>query len=219
MLAVAAYTCGGQVFAGAAVARHQTGSKEAVSARELRTALMQGHVIDTVDVKILAALQSNGRLSNVELAKHIGLSAPPTLRRTAVLEERALIKSYHAELDPKMLGFPVTAFITVALGSQGQTEIAAFEAVLQANPNIRECHALSGHKDFLIKGVFHDLTETNDFVRDVLLRTPNVRTVNTTFSIARTKHEPMVPMEMVEAKLAPGDIKKLRALALRRAAE
>ncbi len=201
------------------MARHLSGSKEAVTARELRATVMQGHALDTVDVKILAALQSHGRLTNVELAKLVGLSAPPALRRTALLEERGLIKRYQADLDSKMLGFAVTAFITVALGSQSQADVAAFEVVMQDHPNIRECHALSGHKDFLIKGVFRDLTEANDFVRDVLLTTPNVRTVNTTFSIAQTKREPAVPMDMVEAKLAPGDIKKLRGLALRRAAE
>jgi DNA-binding Lrp family transcriptional regulator len=201
------------------MARHPNGSKEAATARELRAVIMQGHTLDTVDVKILSALQSHGRLSNVELAKKVGLSAPPALRRTAVLEDRGLIKCYRAELNAKMLGFDVTAFITVTLASQSQADITAFEAVMQNNPNIRECHALSGHKDFMIKGVFRDLTETNEFVRDVLLTTPNVRTVNTTFSITRTKHEPAVPTELVEAKLAPSDIKKLRALALRRAAE
>jgi DNA-binding Lrp family transcriptional regulator len=190
-----------------------------VSARALRTAHLQGHVLDTVDIKILTALQRNGRISNVELAREVGLSAPPALRRTAVLEERGLIKSYHAELDPKMLGFAVTAFITVALGSQGQSEVAAFETVMQDHQNVRECHALSGHKDFMIKGVFRDLTEANDFVRDVLLKTPNVRTVHTTFAITRTKHEPTVPVEQVEAKLSLVDIKKLRELAFRRAAE
>ncbi len=182
------------------MARHSNGSKAAEAARELRTSTMQGHVLDAIDIKILDMLQRNGRISNIELAKEIGLSPPPALRRTAVLEERGLIKGYHAELNPKMLGFEVIAFITVALGSQSQSDVAAFETAMQVHANIRECHALSGLRDFLIKGLFHDLTSANDFVRDVLLQTPNVRNANTAFSTLRIKEEPAVPLELVETK-------------------
>jgi DNA-binding Lrp family transcriptional regulator len=201
------------------MARHQTGTQEALRAREVRSAISQGHILDTVDIKILSTLQVDGRISNVNLAKRAGISAPPALRRTATLEERGLIKGYRAHLDPKRLGFEVTAFIAVSLASQSQSEVAAFEKVMRDYPKVRECHALSGHKDFLLRGVFHDLTDCNDFVREVLLRTPNVRTINTTFVIARTKNEPTLPLELVEAKLSIGDIKKLRELAFRRPEE
>jgi DNA-binding Lrp family transcriptional regulator len=192
------------------MARHHAGTDKALNARLVRQAVTQGHILDTVDIKILSTLQADGRISNVNLSKKAGISAPPALRRTATLEERGIIKGYHAELDPKKFGFDVTAFIMVSLSSQSQGEVAAFEIAMSGYDQVRECHALSGHKDFLLRCAFATLSDSNDFVRDVLLKTPNVRTVNTTFAISRIKHEPLVPLEQMEVKLSLGDVKKLR---------
>ncbi len=195
------------------MARHMAGSDRAVSAREERSAVHKGHEIDTADLNILSVLQTDGRISNVDLSKRVGLSPPPTLRRVATLEERGLIKGVHAVLNPKALGYEVTSFILVGLTSQANAEVATFEAAMQANPNVRECHALSGQRDFLLRCAFHDLSGSNDFVRTVLLRMPGVSTASTSFAIAQTKDAPLIPLEAVEAKLSLNDVKALKAVA------
>src|ERR1700748_33035 len=157
------------------MSRHQSGTERAMLAREARLASTKGHVLDTVDVKMLSRLQVDGRVWNVNLAKHAGVSAPPALRRTATLVERGIIQGYHADLDPKKFGYEVTAFVTVSLTSQSQSDILSFEHLMNGIPNVRECHALAGSKDFLLCCMFHDLTACNDFVRGELLTTRNVR--------------------------------------------
>jgi DNA-binding Lrp family transcriptional regulator len=193
--------------------RHVTGSDQATGAREDQRHGQEGHQIDTADLNILGVLQTDGRISNVDLSKRAGLSPPPTLRRVATLEECGFIKGVHAVLNPKALGYEVTSFILVGLTSQANAEVATFEATMQANPNVRECHALSGQRDFLLRCAFHDLSGSNDFVRTVLLRMPGVRTTSTSFAIAQTKSVPFVPLEAVEAKLSLNDVKALKRLA------
>jgi DNA-binding Lrp family transcriptional regulator len=171
------------------------------------------HLIDTVDIRILAALQRNGRLSNVELSEQVGLSPPPALRRTSSLEERGLIRGYRVDIDQRKFGFHVTAFLSVELSSLSSRDIASFEDTMRLQKNVRECHWLSGYKDFLIRAIFRNLTEANDFIRNVLLTAEGVRRVNTMFSISRTKYEPGIPVETVEARLSYVDITRLRRLA------
>jgi DNA-binding Lrp family transcriptional regulator len=100
------------------MARHRTGSPAAMQAREALFATMKAHVLDTIDLQILRTLQANGRASNVALAEHAGITAPPALRRTAALQDRGVIKGVHARLDAEKLGYAVTAFISVGLASQ-----------------------------------------------------------------------------------------------------
>ena len=182
------------------MSRYVTGSEAARRARLNATSMMQGHALDAVDVRILQTLQNEGRTTNVNLAKSVGITAPSTLRRTAVLEERGIIRGYHADLDPGKFGYGVIAFITVGLQSQADQAIKAFENLMRMLPNVRECHALSGHRDFLLKGVFRNLTESHAFVTDVLLKTPNVVTVHTAFAIAKIKNVPGVPVMLISAK-------------------
>lgn len=195
------------------MARHVSGSEKALAARAAMKAALHGHELDTADVRILTVLQKDGRISNVNLSRLAGLSPPPTLRRTATLEERGIIKGYHAEIDTGKFGYAITAFILVGLASQSRSDIVAFEHAMAHLTNVRECHAVSGQRDFLLKCLFHDLTESNTFTRDILLRTPNVRTVTTSFAMTKTKSEPGVPLERVEAGLSLGDIRKLRRAA------
>jgi DNA-binding Lrp family transcriptional regulator len=136
------------------MARHVAGSDQAIGAAKHHQLSHQGHQIDTADLNILAVLQTDGRISNVDLSKRVGLSPPPTLRRVATLEERGFINGVHAVLNPKALGYQVTSFILVGLTSQANAEVATFEAAMQANSNVRECHALSGQRDFLCAAPF-----------------------------------------------------------------
>src|ERR1700753_1213938 len=99
---------------------------------------------DDIDVRILGLLQDNGRMTNVELADRVGLTAPPCLRRVRALEEAGAIKGYHAELDPATLGYPITVFAMVSLKSQAERDLAAFESHIATIPEIRQCQMLNG---------------------------------------------------------------------------
>jgi len=109
--------------------------------------------LDDIDWKILRELQGDGRMTNVELARRVGISAPPCLRRVRALEEAGFIKGYRALLDGKALGFEVTAFAMVHLSSQAEADLTAFEEFVRAQPIVRECWMLSGEIDFVLKYV------------------------------------------------------------------
>src|ERR1700743_3833466 len=112
---------------------------------------------DHIDRQILALLQDDGRMTNVELADRVGLTAPPCLRRVRALEEAGAIRGYHAELDPGTLGYPITVFAMVSLRSQAEHDLAAFEEHVATIPEVRECHMLNGEIDFILKIVATDL--------------------------------------------------------------
>jgi DNA-binding Lrp family transcriptional regulator len=118
--------------------------------------------LDAIDWKILKELQGDGRMTNVELARRVGISAPPCLRRVRALEEAGFIKGYRGLLDEKLLGFEVTVFAMVHLSSQAEADLAAFEAFVRAQPIVRECWMLSGEIDFVLKCVAPNLTVSPD---------------------------------------------------------
>jgi DNA-binding Lrp family transcriptional regulator len=150
--------------------------------------------LDATDWKILSELQADGRITNVELAKRAGLSAPPCLRRVRALEEAGVIKSYRAILDEKQLGYQVTCFAMVHLASQAETDLALFEERIRAWPLVRECWTLSGDIDYILKCVAPDLRAFQSFVLE-LTGLPNVRNVRTAVTLDVVKDEPIVPLE------------------------
>ena len=107
--------------------------------------------LDPIDRKILAELQADGRMTNVELAKRVGISAPPCLRRVRTLEENGYLKGYHADVDASELGFEVQVFANVGLASQAEVDLSAFENRCRAWPLVRECHMLNGEVDFILR--------------------------------------------------------------------
>src|SRR3954465_3065739 len=117
--------------------------------------------LDEVDRQILAELQSDGRMTNVELARRVGLSAPPCLRRVRRLEEERIIRGYHADLDPVALGYEITFFALVGLESQKEAMLSAFEQRVRAWPEVRECHMIRGGGDFLLRLVARDTAHEN----------------------------------------------------------
>lgn len=158
--------------------------------------------LDEIDRKILAELQSDGRMTNVELAKRVGISAPPCLRRVRTLEETGYIRGYHADVDARELGFEVQVFAMVGLQSQAQTDLTAFEDACRQWPLVRECHMLNGEVDFILKCVAPDLSSFQNFLTGELLTTPNVASVKTSLVIRAAKDEPGVPFDVLEARLA-----------------
>jgi DNA-binding Lrp family transcriptional regulator len=158
--------------------------------------------LDPIDRKILAELQADGRMTNVELAKRVGISAPPCLRRVRTLEDLGLIKGYHADVNTRELGFEVQVFAMVGLDSQAEAELSAFEEKCRNWPLVRECHMLNGEVDFILKCVAPDLSSFQTFLTGDLLTTPNVASVKTSLVIRGAKDEPGVPFDVLEERLS-----------------
>lgn len=163
---------------------------------------MQHAKLDPIDRKILAELQGDGRMTNVELAKRVGISAPPCLRRVRTLEEAGFIKGYHAEVDARQLGFEVEVFAMVSLTSQAEADLVAFEERCNALPLVRECHMLNGEIDFILKCVAPDLSSFQTFLTAELTSAPNVASVRTSLVIRGAKDAPGVPFDVMEDRLA-----------------
>ena len=150
--------------------------------------------LDTIDWKILKELQSDGRISNVALAARVGLSPPPCLRRVRALEQAGYISGYRALLDAAELGFDVQLFAHVGLKSQAEAELNAFAARVRNWPLVRECYAVSGDADFILKCIGRDIHAMQDFVIKELTAAPNVDSVKTTLILDISKYEPGVPI-------------------------
>src|ERR1700756_3196831 len=150
--------------------------------------------LDAIDRKILKELQDDGRITNVELAARVGISAPPCLRRVRALEQAGYIKGYRALLDEKLLGYEMTVFAMVHLASQADPDLVAFEKFVRSQPIVRECWMLSGEIDFILKCVAPDLKTFQAFVAE-LTAAPHVRNVKTSLTLRNSKDAAMVPME------------------------
>ena len=158
--------------------------------------------LDPIDRKILAELQGDGRMTNVELASRVGISAPPCLRRVRTLEEAGYIRGYHADIDARELGFEVSVFAMVRLSSQAEADLSAFEARCRDWPLVRECHMLNGEIDFILKCVSPDLSTFQNFLTEQLTRADNVANVKTSLVIRCAKDEPGLPFDVLEERLA-----------------
>jgi DNA-binding Lrp family transcriptional regulator len=163
---------------------------------------MPGQKLDEIDRMILAELQADGRMTNVELAKRVGISAPPCLRRVRTLEEQGYIRGYHADIDPREMGFEVQVFAMVRLLSQAEADLSAFEAKCLSWPLVRECHMLNGEVDFILKCVSPDLRTFQNFLTEQLTAAPNVASVKTSLVIRGAKDDPGIPFDILEARLA-----------------
>ncbi len=156
---------------------------------------------DPIDRKILSELQADGRMTNVELARRVGISAPPCLRRVRALEESGFIRGYHAEVDARKLGFEVQVFAMVGLVSQAEADLSAFEERCRNWPLVRECHMLNGEVDFMLKCVAPDLSTFQRFLTEELTAAENVASVKTSLVIRCAKDLPGVPFEVLEERL------------------
>ena len=184
-----------------AICHHSPSSAAASNARARRSGatLMRQARLDQTDRRILRELQADGRITNVELARKVGISAPPCLRRVRALEEAGFIRGYAALLDDRALGFDVTAFAMVGLHSQAEVDLVAFEQRVRGSPIVRDCYMLSGEIDFMLKCVAPDLTAFQDFIIHELTAAPNVASVKTSLVIRASKHDPGVPIEAMPA--------------------
>jgi DNA-binding Lrp family transcriptional regulator len=163
---------------------------------------MAANKLDEIDRKILAELQADGRMTNVELAKRVGISAPPCLRRVRTLEEAGYIRGYHADVNPRELGFEVQVFAMVRLHSQAEVDLSAFEQRCRDWPLVRECHMLNGEIDFVLKCAAPDLSTFQSFLTGELTAAENVASVKTSLVIRCAKDDPGVPFDVLEERLA-----------------
>ena len=157
--------------------------------------IMIGARLDKTDWLIVKELQAEGRITNVELARRVGISSPPCLRRVRALEEEGVISGYCAFVDEKKAGFDVTGFAMVGLHRQSEADLVAFEERVRTWPVVRECFMLSGEIDFILKCVTRDLSEFQDFIINELTAAPNVDSVKTSLAIRRSKFEAGIPIE------------------------
>ncbi|OSQ38478.1 Lrp/AsnC family transcriptional regulator [Thalassospira mesophila] len=157
---------------------------------------MQRVKLDRIDRRILRDLQEDGRMTNVELARRAGISAPPCLRRVRALEEAGFIQGYHADVDAQALGYNVTVFALVGLSSQAEHDLRGFEKRAADWPEVRECHMVAGDMDFLLKIVSHSWDEYQKFLTTELTVAENVNHVKSALSIRTAKSQPGVPIDV-----------------------
>ena len=145
--------------------------------------------LDSIDRRILAELQQDGRMTNVELARRADITAPPCLRRMRRLEDAGIIRGYHADTDPARLGWEITFFAIVGLESQKEAVLAAFEREVAEWPEVRECHMIRGGGDFLLRLVARDTAHENELTQKLtggahVSRVQTLQTIRTSRSLA-----------------------------------
>lgn len=156
---------------------------------------MRRSKLDRIDRKILKNLQEDGRMSNVDLAKEVGISAPPCLRRVRALETAGLIKGYNARINSAALGYTITVFTLVKLDSLSSEHKKEFEDYMNTLPNVRECHLVAGDLDYILKVVAKDWDDYQDILRNQITVAPNINSAKSCLSMNSSKFQPGVPIE------------------------
>lgn len=144
---------------------------------------------DDIDRKIIAILQSEGRLPIVDLADRVGLSATPCQRRVRRLEEEGVITRYAALVSPAAMGYGLQALVEVTLDDHSEKTVDAFEAAIRARPEVVACYAVTGDMDFLLHIFAPDLATFSDFAMKALLRMPGVKGSRSSFIMQAVKSD------------------------------
>ena len=151
--------------------------------------------LDRTDIRILRELQHDGSITNVDLAKKVGISPPPCLRRVRALEEAGFIRSYHADIAADKMGFGITVFTMVSLVNHSESDIAHFAKLLEGWPQVRESYLMTGDIDYLLKIVAEDWEAFQKFVTTQLTGAANIAHIKSLPAMRRTKYCPGVPIE------------------------
>src|SRR5215469_2063911 len=150
---------------------------------------------DAFDLKILSALQDDGRLTNQQLADLVGLSASQCSRRRMRLEEEKVITGYHADLSSESLGFNLIAFIHITLATHSPDNAKKFRALITGVDSIQEAYSLTGDADYVLKAVLRDLKSLSDIVNNVLMPHPSVAHVRSSVVLDRLKESTKLPLK------------------------
>jgi Lrp/AsnC family leucine-responsive transcriptional regulator len=151
--------------------------------------------IDAIDRRILRELQADARITNVELASRIHLSAPQCLRRVRALEENGVLRGTRADVDAEALGFGVTAYVSVSIGGNDFGRVRGVEAEMRAFPQILECWAVSGADDYLLKVVAADLKGLSAFLTDKLMQVAGIDDVRSMICLEEIKPASPLPVD------------------------
>ena len=152
--------------------------------------------IDRIDRRILIELQKDGKISNVDLAKTVGLSASPCLERVKKLEAQGYILGYNARVDPNKLGAAMLVFVEITLSKTSVDIFAEFSAAVQEHDDIQECHLVSGNFDFLLKTRVADMSSYRKLLGDTLLRLPGVSESRTYVVMEEVKHTSSIKINL-----------------------
>lgn len=151
--------------------------------------------LDPIDKRILAELQRNGRISNVDLATAVGLSPSPCLRRVRDMERAGVIDRYAAILDQGAAGYALSIFVQVTLERQIETALEAFERIIAGRPEVMECYLMTGDADYLLRIVVPDVAAYEEFLKNHLTRVPGVSSIKSSFALNRVKYETALPLD------------------------
>ena len=151
--------------------------------------------IDAIDHRILAALQTNARITNAELAETVGLSPSPCLRRVRALETTGVIKRYATLLEPAAVGLPISVVVQVTLERQVEQALERFESAMLDRPEVMECYLMTGDADYLLRIVVADLAAYGRFLKDHLTRIPGVASIKSSFALKQVKYATALPIE------------------------
>jgi DNA-binding Lrp family transcriptional regulator len=150
--------------------------------------------LDSIDRKLLHRLQDNARQSNVVLARAVGLSPSPCLRRVRELEKRGVIRQYVTLLDPAQLGLGVSVFVQVRLERQVEEALERFEAFIRERSEVMECYLMTGDADYLLRVVVSDIPAYERFIMDHLTRLPGVASIRSSFALKQVKYRTALPL-------------------------
>jgi Lrp/AsnC family transcriptional regulator, leucine-responsive regulatory protein len=150
--------------------------------------------IDAIDRKIIAAVQSDGRISTHELAARVGLSPSPCARRLRLLEEAGIIKGYTAIIDQTKVGLPISAFASIKLERQREENLDRFAHAVAGWPEVADCYLMTGQRDYLMRIVVRDLTAYEQFLKDKLTRLEGVASIETSFALGQVKRSDVLPL-------------------------
>ena len=153
------------------------------------------NMLDEVDKSLLRALQADGRLSNVELARKISLSPPATHSRLRRLEKDGYIRQYTAVVDREKAGYDLLCFIHISLQMHQVAQVEAFRAATRAMPEVLECHHITGEYDYLLKVVLRNRKDLEKFVVDKITPIPGVARIHTSLALTEVKTTTALPLE------------------------
>ena len=163
-------------------------------ARAKMPEILRNQELDAIDRKILARLQDDARIANVELSEAVGLSPAPCLRRVRALEERGVIRKHVTLLDPGAVGLPVSVFVNVSLERQIEKALQRFENAIRTRPEVMECYLMTGDADYLLRVVCADLAAYERFLLDHLTQIPGVASIRSSFALKQVKYSTALPM-------------------------
>ena len=152
-------------------------------------------MLDDIDRHILSLLQENARLSIVELANQVGLSASPCARRVKLLEERGVIRRHVSLLDATRVGLPVSVFVSVTLERQIEPALQRFEEAVSSYPEVMECYLMTGPRDYLLRVVVADLAAYERFIKEKLTRLSGIASIESSFALEQVKYTNSLPLE------------------------